>query len=104
MIRILREKLPEAFDKISATQDLFLPVKKAGEVNYGKYEKGAEVSLDTLKTVRSAKDFFFPQSETMMKFRLNPSIPFIRREEKPLPSLRSRAINPKSAVSARISV
>ncbi len=86
MIRILREKLPEAFDRISATQDLFLPVKKAGEVNYGKYEKGAEVSLDTLKTVRSAKDFFFPQSETMMKFKLsgkNIEIKDIRKERAP---------------------
>lgn len=86
MIRILREKLPEAFDRISATQDLFLPVKKAGEVNYGKYEKGAEVSLDTLKTVRSAKDFFFPQSETMMKFKLsgkNIEIKDIRKEHAP---------------------
>lgn len=86
MIRILREKLNEAFDKISAAQDLFLPVKKSGEVNYGKYENGAEVSLDTLKTVRSAKDFFFPQSETMMKFKLsgkNIEIDDIRKEQAP---------------------
>lgn len=71
MIKILRNKLNDAFAKISASSDLFLPVKKAGEVNYGKYEDGAEVSLDTLKTVKSAKDFFFPQSETMMKFKVS---------------------------------
>lgn len=70
MIKISREKLNSVFDKIAEDKDLYLPIEKAGEVNYDKYEKGAKVSLDTLKTVKSAKDFFFPQSETMMKFRL----------------------------------
>lgn len=84
MIKISRNKLNDAFAKISAFSDLFLPVKKAGEVNYDKYEDGAEVSLDTLKTVKSAKDFFFPQSETMMKFKLsgkNIEIKDIREEK-----------------------
>lgn len=84
MIKISRNKLNDAFEKISAFSDLFLPVKKAGEVNYDKYENGAEVSLDTLKTVKSAKDFFFPQSETMMKFKVsgkNIEIKDIREEK-----------------------
>ena len=70
MIKISREKLNEVFVKLSANKDLFLPIKKAGEVNYGKFADGVEVSLDTLKTVKSAKDFFFPQSEDMMKFKV----------------------------------
>ena len=70
MIRVKRSSEAALFDKIAEKFPLYLPLKKAGEVNYGVYESGAEVSLDTLKTVKSAKDFFFPQSETMMKFRM----------------------------------
>ena len=86
MIKISRDKLNDAFGKVAEASDLFLPVKKAGEVNYGKYEAGAEVALDTLKTVKSAKDFFFPQSETMMKFKLsgkNVEIEDVRKEPAP---------------------
>ena len=69
MIKINRADLTRFFDTIAEKMPLFLPVKKAGEVNYVPYAAGAEVALDTLKTVKSAKDFFFPQSETMMKFK-----------------------------------
>ncbi len=48
---------------------LFLPIRKAGEVNFGYYEGGAEVDIDTLKSVKSPKGVFFPQSENMMRFR-----------------------------------
>ena len=86
MIKISRDKLNGALAKIARSCDLFLPVKKAGEVNYGKFDENAEVSLDTLKTVKSAKDFFFPQSETMMKFKLsgkNIEIEDIRKQPEP---------------------
>ena len=62
MIKIKRADEEKVYNLIAAKEDLYLPVKKAGQVNYGKYESGVEVSLDTLKTVKSAKDFFFPQS------------------------------------------
>ena len=48
---------------------LCLPIKKAGEVNFGYYTDGAEADIDTLKTVKSPKGVFFPQSEDMMRFR-----------------------------------
>ncbi len=48
---------------------LFLPIRKAGEVNFGYYEEGTEVDIDTLKSVKSPKGVFFPQSENMMRFR-----------------------------------
>ena len=69
MFKIAKEKLNELYAKISADMPLYLPLKKAGQVNYGLYEDGAEVSVETLKTVKSPKDLFFPQSETMMKFK-----------------------------------
>lgn len=69
MYKIAKEKLSALYGKISAAMPLYLPLKKAGEVNYGLYAAGAEVALETLKTVKSPKDLFFPQSETMMKFK-----------------------------------
>ena len=69
MLKIAKERLNEVYAKINATLSLFIPIKKAGEVNYGVWQDGVEVSLETLKTVKSPKDTFFPQSENMMKFR-----------------------------------
>ena len=69
MFKIAKERLNELYAKISANMALVLPVKKAGEVNYAVWEDGKEISLETLKTVKSPKDLFFPQSENMMKFK-----------------------------------
>lgn len=69
MLKIQRSKLKEFFDAISAKMPLYMPLKKGEQANYGKYEAGCEFDLDTLKTVKSPKDLFFPQSENMMKFR-----------------------------------
>ncbi len=69
MLKIAKERLNELYGKISAEMSLYLPVKKAGQVNYGAWEEGSEVSVETLKTVKSPKDLFFPQSENMMKFK-----------------------------------
>ena len=38
-------------------------MKTAGQTNFAAWSEDAEVDLDTLKTVKSAKDAFFPQSE-----------------------------------------
>ena len=40
MFKISKEKLNELYAKISAAMPLYLPLKKAGEVNYGLYEDG----------------------------------------------------------------
>jgi len=69
MKRIAKEKLNDLYAKISETMGLFIPIKKAGEVNYAVWSEEKEVSLETLKTVKSPKNMFFPQTENMMKFR-----------------------------------
>ena len=69
MLKIAKERLNEVYAKINTQMGLFIPVKKAGEVNYAVWSEGLDVSLETLKTVKSPKDIFFPQSENMMKFR-----------------------------------
>ncbi len=65
MYKISLDKLPELFRLIKASQELYLPVKKAGQVNFGVWNEDAEVDLDIIKTVKSPKDAFFPQSETL---------------------------------------
>ncbi len=65
MYQIKKDRLPELFAAMAKTQDLFLPLRKAGQTNYGLWSEDAKVDLDTLKTVKSGKDCFFPQSETL---------------------------------------
>ncbi len=57
------------FNEISKNAKLFLPVDlEKGRVAYKEYAQGLKMS-DALKTDRSAKDFFFPQTETLMAFK-----------------------------------
>ena len=65
MYKIAKENLTALFQKIAADQELYLPVKTAGQVNFGVWSEDAEVDLDTLKSVKSPKDVFFPQSENL---------------------------------------
>ena len=65
MYKIAAENLQALFQKIAADQDLYLPVKVSDQVNFRAWSQDAEVCLDTLKTVKSPKDAFFPQSENL---------------------------------------
>ena len=69
MYKIQKADLPKLYAAIAAENDLFLPVKVAGQTNFGLYTESADVDIDTLKTVKSAKDIFFPQSETLYQVR-----------------------------------
>ena len=63
MYKIAKENLSALFQMIAENQELYLPVEKAGQRNYAAWTPEVNVDLDTLKTVKSAKDAFFPQSE-----------------------------------------
>ena len=65
MYRILKSDLPQLYARIAEKNDLFLPVKKAGKTNFALWNEQAQVDIDTLKTVKSPKDAFFPQSENL---------------------------------------
>lgn len=65
MYKIAKENLSALFQKIAENRELYLPVKTAGQTNYAAWAEDAEVDLDTLKTVKSPKDAFFPQSENL---------------------------------------
>ncbi len=69
MLKIAKKNLNGLYSKIATEMGLFLPIKRAGEVNYAVWEEGKEVSLETLKTVKSPKNAFFPDSENLMKFK-----------------------------------
>ena len=86
MLKIAKNRLNDLYAKIAEAQSLLLPVKKAGEVNYGVWTTESEVSLETLKTVKSPKNAFFPQTENMMKFKTegkNIEIIDVRDEKQP---------------------
>ncbi len=65
MYKIAKENLASLFALINETKELYLPVQVAGQTNFAAYTADACVDLDTLKTVKSPKDVFFPQSETL---------------------------------------
>lgn len=66
----LCKDLKALYDAIAAVQELYLPVSDGVTTDFKKYEDGCNVNLKALKTVRSAKDFFFSQTETLMGFKL----------------------------------
>ncbi len=76
MLKMKLSDLDALFAKIGSRQDLILPIRKAGQTNFGLWNKNVSVvsgdaegseaaDLSTLKTVKSGKDAFFPQSETL---------------------------------------
>ncbi len=68
MYKINLANINALYQALAANQEVLLPVKEAGEVNYAPYTEGADVNL-TAQTVKSAKDAFFPQSEDLMAFK-----------------------------------
>ena len=71
MLKIEKAKLADLFGAISAQEELYLPIKKNNSSEYGLYTDGVETALDMLNTVKSPKDLFFPQSETVVKFKVD---------------------------------
>ncbi len=65
MKKIERKNLPALFSRIEEEASLFVPIENGGKTNFGLWSEGVEADLDTLKTVKSAKEAFFPQSETL---------------------------------------
>jgi len=95
----LVKDLTALYNAIAAAQDLYLPVENKGRVDFAKYTEGANVDLGTLKTVRSAKDFFFTQTETLMGFKVegkNIEVEDLRPEVKPFVAFGVRGCDAKS--------
>ena len=69
MLSISQDKIDSLFELIGSKQPLYLPVdNNSGKADFQKWEKGVKLSSE-LKTVRSAKDFFFPKTEHMVSYQ-----------------------------------
>lgn len=68
MRKIPIEKLDALFAKLSEGRSLYLPVDGGAGAAFEKWSEGKTLS-NSLNTVRSAKDFFFPQTENLMEFK-----------------------------------
>ena len=71
MLKIAMSEISRLFDAIQAVDELYLPVEKGNEVEFGPYSADAKVRLDALQTVKSAKDMFFPFQEDLMTFHMD---------------------------------
>ena len=69
MKKIPLSNLNTLFSRINGSRALYLPVSKNGQVDFHKWEEGTEYAKDELKTSKSAKDLFFPQSEDIVSFK-----------------------------------
>jgi len=69
MLKCSYDALNGIFAKIAENAKLYLPADKDGKTDYTKWTEGVEWS-NSLNTARSPKDFFFPQVEDLMKFKV----------------------------------
>ena len=70
MVKLPLSKLNDLFALINGNQELYLPVDTdKGEAEYKKWQEGYALS-SALNTNRSAKDFFFPQTENIVEFKM----------------------------------
>ncbi len=70
MKKISLSKLNEMFAALSESQTIYLPVDQEDKTaRFEEWKEGVEMSRAT-NTVRSAKDFFFPQTENLVDFKM----------------------------------
>ena len=83
MLKCSLDKLQSLFAKIAESAKLYMPIDNAdGTASYGEWSEGVKWS-DALNTTKSPKDFFFPQTEDLMRFKTegkNIEVIDIRRE------------------------
>ena len=69
MFKISLEKIQLLFAEIAKNANLYLPIdNNDGSATYGEWSEGVELS-NALNTTKSPKDFFFPQTEDLMRFK-----------------------------------
>ena len=69
MRKISADNITALFEKIASGKTLYIPQDTKGGAKFKKFENGSVLSNE-LNTVRSAKDFFFPQTENLMDFKV----------------------------------
>ena len=70
MLKLSLDRLNDLFAAVAADQVLYIPADDAsGQARFQRWHDGLEMT-GALNTVRSAKDFFFPQTENLVDFKL----------------------------------
>ena len=69
MKKLSADKLYSLLSALAAKRSVYLPVDGKAGAEWKKYADGVALSGAT-NTVRSAKDFFFPQTENLMDFKM----------------------------------
>ena len=85
MKKIAISQLSDLFKQISAQQKLYIPADNKGQAQFLPYVEGLKLT-ESLNTVRSAKDLFFPQTENIIGFEVEGktiSVKEIRDEVEP---------------------
>ncbi len=70
MFKIKKSNLNKLYAAIAGANTLYIPCNVNGKTNYAVWGDSAEVDLETLKTVKSAKEVFFPQCEDIVSFKM----------------------------------
>ena len=69
MLKISLDQIQSLFAEISKAAALYLPVDQTdGSAAYSRWSENVAWS-QALNTTKSPKDFFFPQTEDLMKFK-----------------------------------
>ena len=69
MLKCSLDKIQNLFAEIAKNAKLYLPIDNSdGSSAYGEWSEGVKWS-DNLNTTKSPKDFFFPQTEDLMRFK-----------------------------------
>ena len=93
------DKIQSLFAKIAENAKLYMPIDNAdGSASYGEWSQGVEWS-NALNTTKSPKDFFFPQTEDLMRFKTegkNIEVIDVRKESEDFVVFGVRACDVKS--------
>ena len=99
MLKCSLDKIQLLFAKIAENAKLYLPVDNSdGSATYSEWSEGVEWS-SALNTTKSPKDFFFPQTEDLMRFKTegkNIEVIDVREELSPFVVFGVRACDVKS--------
>ncbi|MDW7649955.1 MAG: 4Fe-4S dicluster domain-containing protein [Bacillota bacterium] len=68
MKKISKAKLSEFWQALSAEAKLYVPAKTDGVLNFAPWQDGLDVDLTTLNVFIPPKKFFYPQTETILKY------------------------------------
>lgn len=71
MYKIAKDRLPDLYAAVAAIKNIYVPVESANQCLFEQWTPVSNVNIDCLKTVKSAKELFFPQSENLISFKVS---------------------------------